>query len=53
MTQAWAAWFLAFAIFASIKNVSYALKHENYEGVIKWTISALLFIFALLVSVFA
>jgi hypothetical protein len=53
MVTAWTAWFLAFAIFVSIKNVNWHMKHDNHEGVVKWMTLTLLFIFALLISVFA
>ncbi len=53
MVTTWTAWLLAFAIFASVKNVTWHMKHDNQEGVAKWMTLTLLFIFALLISVFA
>jgi hypothetical protein len=53
MAATWTAWLLAMAIIVCIKNTYWHLEHENYEGVAKWATLTLLFIFSLLLSLFA
>jgi hypothetical protein len=48
----WSSWFFALAMFASIRNAMYHIKHDDHESMLKWTVMALLFVIALIISLF-
>jgi len=53
LIQHMTALFLCLAIWVGIRNIGFHLKHDNHEGIAKWTTLTLLFGVSLLISLFA